>query len=263
MKICSQQHFDNMQMMCQYFESKSKDNDLYLPEFTTSKSINDIIKYEENSTEGIQKILKSLAKIEKMEHHNDVHWLDYKIHIMAVLRENGYKENDVQLKNIELNPYFIKQFNFINNTLNLKVKKSPLIIRIIIFFFAFAFFIFPLIGVILSIANRSGLNIGYFIAVGIFSLLGFYLLRVALWNTYGEETINILENKVIYEANYGWFKDAKKEMIFSDLEYSFKSVGYEEDNEAVLVLSSKEDQVESVVKMSIPQLEELIFILKP
>ncbi|SHM91842.1 hypothetical protein [Flavobacterium chilense] len=157
----------------------------------------------------------------------------------------------------------MQQFNFINNTLNLKVKKSPLIIRIIIFFFAFAFFIFPLIGVILSIANRSGLNIGYFIAVGIFSLLGFYLLRVALWNTYGEETINILENKVIYEANYGWFKDAKKEMIFSDLEYSFKSVGYEEDNEAVLVLSSKEDQVESVVKMSIPQLEELIFILKP
>lgn len=157
----------------------------------------------------------------------------------------------------------MQQFNFINNTLNLKVKKSPLIIRIIIFFFAFTFFIFPLIGVILSIANRSGLNIGYFIAVGIFSLLGFYLLRVALWNTYGEETINILENKVIYEANYGWFKDAKKEMIFSDLEYSFKSVGYEEDNEAVLVLSSKEDQVESVVKMSIPQLEELIFILKP
>lgn len=138
-----------------------------------------------------------------------------------------------------------------------------MIIRIIIFFFAFAFFIFPLIGVILSIANRSGLNIGYFIAVGIFSLLGFYLLRVALWNTYGEETIKILENKVIYEANYGWFKDAKKEMIFSDLEYSFKSVGYEEDNEAVLVLSSKEDQVESVVKMSRTQLEELIFILKP
>jgi|GEM_PF-5609187 len=49
-------------------------------------------------------------------------------------------------------------------------------------------------------------------------------------------------------------------MIFSDLEYSFKSVGYEEDYEAVLVISYKEDQVESVVKMPMTQLEELIFI---
>ncbi|CAD0008786.1 hypothetical protein [Flavobacterium chungangense] len=53
MEIYSQEHFEKMQMMCRYFESHSKVNELYLPEFTISKSINDVIEYEENNVEGI------------------------------------------------------------------------------------------------------------------------------------------------------------------------------------------------------------------
>jgi len=85
----------------------------------------------------------------------------------------------------------MQQFNFRNNTLNLKVKKSPLAVRIVMFFFAFAFFIFPLVGTIVSVLIGGGLQIGYFIWIEIFGLMGFYLLRVSLWNTYGEETIEI------------------------------------------------------------------------
>ena len=157
----------------------------------------------------------------------------------------------------------MQQFNFKNNTLNLKVKKSPLVIRIIMFFFAFAFFSLPVLGTIWGLVLGGGLEIGYFIGIGLFSVMGFYLLRVALWNTYGEETIEILENKIIYEANYGWFKDGKKEIVISDPSYSFKSVGYEEDNEGVLVISSENAQMESVVKMPIEQIEALLFVLEP
>lgn len=157
----------------------------------------------------------------------------------------------------------MQQYNFKNNILNLRVKKSPLAIRVVMFFFAFAFFVFPILGVIVDVLTGGRLQFGYLIGIGIFALMGFYLLRVSLWNTYGEETIEILDGKVIYEANYGWFKDGKKEIIITNLKYSFKSVGYEEDNEGVLVISSENAQVESVVKMPMEEMESLLFILEP
>lgn len=157
----------------------------------------------------------------------------------------------------------MQQFSFKNNTLNLKVKKSPLAVRIVMFFFAFAFFLFPILGTIVGVLTGGGLEIGYFIGIGIFGLMGFYLLRVSLWNTYGEETIEVLNNRVIYEANYGWFKDGKKEIVISTPKYSYKSVGYEEDNEGVLVISSENTQLESVIKMPMAQIEALLFILEP
>lgn len=157
----------------------------------------------------------------------------------------------------------MEQFNFKNNILNLKVKKSPLAVRIVMFFFAFAFFVFPILGTIGALLAGSGLQFSYLLGIGIFALMGFYLLRVSLWNTYGEETIEILENTIIYEVDYRWFKDGKKEITITTVpEYSFKSAGYEEDDEAVLVITSEESQMESVVKMPIAHLKELILILQ-
>lgn len=157
----------------------------------------------------------------------------------------------------------MQQYHFKNNVLNLKVKKSPLAVRIVMFFLTFTFFIFPITGTIIGLLTGSGLHFGYFIGIGLFSLMGFYLLRLSLWNTFGEEMIEVLEDKIIYEANYGWFKDGKKEVPITIPAYSFKSVGYEEDNEAVLVITSEESQLESVVKMPMSEMESLLFILEP
>lgn len=156
----------------------------------------------------------------------------------------------------------MQQYYIQNNTLNLKVKKSRMLVRTVMFALAFSFFVFPVLGVIFSIASGSGLHFGYFIAIGIFGLMGFYLLRVSLWNTYGEEIIDFLPNKIIYEANYGWFKDAKKEIELILPHYSFKSVGYEEDNEAVLIITCQNSEIETAIKMPMIQVEELILILK-
>ncbi|MFB3389731.1 hypothetical protein [Flavobacterium sp. LAR06] len=157
----------------------------------------------------------------------------------------------------------MQQYNFKNNILNLKVKKSPFAVRIVMFFFAFAFFVFPIAGTMVGVLTGSGLHFGYFIGIGLFSLMGFYFLRLSLWNTYGEERIEILENKIIYEANYGWFKDGKKEFAIINPNYSFKAVGYEEDNEGVLIISSEQSQMESVVKIPMNDLESLLYILEP
>ena len=74
----------------------------------------------------------------------------------------------------------MKQFDFQANKLFLKVRKTPLIIRVIFFAFAFAFFILPIISLIFSISNGNGLKFGHFIFMGAFGLMGFYLLRLSL-----------------------------------------------------------------------------------
>ena len=154
------------------------------------------------------------------------------------------------------------QFVLENNQLKLTVRKSPFIIRITLYLFAFAFFIFPTAGTIASIALGEGLHFGFIIGIGIFSLFGFYLLRVALWNTYGEEIIQYSKNEIVYEANYRWFRDAKKTIKSENLTYFVSPVGYEEDNEGILIIDNGRETIECAVKMPQQQIEELILLCK-
>ncbi|MEN2402200.1 hypothetical protein GKZ90_0020590 [Flavobacterium sp. MC2016-06] len=153
------------------------------------------------------------------------------------------------------------QYNLKNNQLKLSVKKSPFIIRYLLFLIAFMTFTLPILGMIGSVVTGNGFDFGFLIGIGLFSLLAFYLFRIALWNTYGEEIILFSKNEIIYEANYGWFRDAKKTIENQNINYDFSKVGYEEDNEAVLILNNGKEAIECAVKMKQVQIEELILIL--
>lgn len=175
----------------------------------------------------------------------------------------------------------MKQFELQNNILRLRVKKAPVLIRIFLFLFAFLLFTGPLFGVITSAANGGGFHLGFFAVIFIFGLLGFYLLRNALWNTYGEELIQFNGHEISYEANYGWFKDGKKVVKIEVIHFSIRTIGYVDENLGMLIISNSDlnlkssdtrqlDQItnegdikiESVVKMPIDQLEELIGLLE-
>jgi energy-coupling factor transporter transmembrane protein EcfT len=156
----------------------------------------------------------------------------------------------------------MKQFNFEDNTLILKVKKAPIFMRGIMFLISFLSFILPLIGIIIAISLGNKFHFGFLIGVGFFGLIGFYLLRISLWNTYGEETIKFNSSEIEYEANYGWFKDGKKINNIDKPVYSIKQIGYVDDKKGALVLEEGNIKIESVVKIPINQLEELIEILK-
>lgn len=156
----------------------------------------------------------------------------------------------------------MKQFSIEGKTITLKVKKSPIIVRGIMFLFAFASFILPIIGMIAGISSRKGFHMGYLVGIFLFGLIGFYLLRISLWNTYGVETIKLFTAQIEYEADYGWFKDGKKSIQLNNLKLSINHVGYQEDNLGTLVVSDDNEKIESVVKMHINQLEELINEIK-
>lgn len=156
----------------------------------------------------------------------------------------------------------MKQYSLNEKIIVLKVKKSPLFIRIVMFFFAFASFLIPVVATIMSIAIGKGLQIGYFIGLFLFGLIGFRLLKIALWNTYGKETIIWNSSTLKYEANYGWFNDQTKTIKLSKIDFFINKIGYAEEKIGTLVIGDESEKIESAIKMPTVQIEELIVKLK-
>jgi len=153
----------------------------------------------------------------------------------------------------------MKQYQLNGNVLTLNVKKAPAFLRSVMFLFAFLFFIMPLAGMVLYMAIGNGFHIGFLFGMFFFGLMGFYLLRIALWNTYGNEVISITKNHINYIADYGWFKDGKKQNeITAPIVYSIRQIGYEDDNTGGLVIGLEEPYIICATKMPIDELQELI-----
>lgn len=114
----------------------------------------------------------------------------------------------------------------------------------------------------MAISIGMRFQIAFLVGLFLFGLAGFYLLRMSLWNTYGEETIKLQSPRIEYEANYKWFKDGKKSISPTNLVFSINQIGYEEDKLGTLVVGNDNEQIASVVKMPMHQIEELINELK-
>tara|TARA_R110002096_G_scaffold21043_5_gene68617 strand:- start:6792 stop:7178 length:387 start_codon:yes stop_codon:yes gene_type:complete len=113
----------------------------------------------------------------------------------------------------------------------------------------------------LSIALIYGeeIRITHFISFVIFSLIGFYMLRISLWNSFGNEIISFQKDKIMYQADYGWFK--AKEKIYPNqgpLRFDKRQIGYEEDNLALLSIFSEEINIDSVCKIDKQELDKLL-----
>ncbi|CAL2101239.1 conserved protein of unknown function [Tenacibaculum sp. 190130A14a] len=94
MKIISNKHFEQMEIMCRNFEERSKNNLLFLPQHKVSKKINSLIRSIEKPTDLELNTIADLVKnIENIEHYGGSAWHDYKIHVNAILKENGFKFN--------------------------------------------------------------------------------------------------------------------------------------------------------------------------
>lgn len=94
MKIVSLEHFERMQMMSQAFERESNNYSEVWPEFQASKAINNLIESLANpNASDFQEIETILTSVDNVAHRNGSQWYDYKIHVMATLRVNGYNMN--------------------------------------------------------------------------------------------------------------------------------------------------------------------------
>ena len=132
------------------------------------------------------------------------------------------------------------------------------------FIFSFMLLTLPLFSMISYISAGKGLNSGFFISILIFGLIGFYMLRVTLWNTFGKEELVFYKNQCSYVANYGWFKDKIKTEPFDTINFAKNPVGYLEDNNYTLVVEdfNGDNEIICVTKMKEVDLEKLIRELK-
>ena len=97
-------------------------------------------------------------------------------------------------------------------------KKTPLMIRFFLGLLVLVCALIPVIVLTVVALNRKGLHIGIFLAFFLFWGLGFMILRIFLWNSFGKEILYLQKDKIIYLADYKYFRDARQEIEIEELE---------------------------------------------
>ena len=157
----------------------------------------------------------------------------------------------------------MKQYSLTGNKLHLKVKKTPFLVRIFLISLTSFIFLMPFISAILIISSDSEFKLGNFLLFIFCGLVGFYFLRLTLWNIYGREIIIFKENKFSYNTDYKWFKGKMQHLEINEpLEFGINPIGYEEDFKGALEISSGELFFHCVTKMPEAELKELIIELE-
>lgn len=152
----------------------------------------------------------------------------------------------------------MKQYEIKGDDVILRVKQAPVFVRGLLFVVAFLFFIHPFVGIIFYAPFGEGFHFWYFIWLVVYGVLGFYLLRLALWNTYGKEKITISKNSINYFVDYGWFKDRiKQSKTEAPITFSINPIGHT-DKRGRLVIGQNDTAINSAIRMPLPQLQELI-----
>jgi hypothetical protein len=152
-----------------------------------------------------------------------------------------------------------KRYNLTDKTLELYVKKSPLLGRVFILFLAFISMALPIMGMVFRYLDGDSFHFGFLIGLGIFSLLSFYFIRLFLWNTYGKEIITIGETTVSYYVDYHYFKGNQQEITCKELEFEIEQIGFEEEKLGRLIIAANDKEfIHSSVNMDLRELEEVI-----
>lgn len=83
--------FDEMGQICEYFRRNAQDQPLFEPEFKTASFINAIIEsLSDLQQEDVVRILHAINATEDIEHYEGSGWMDYKMHLNALLKKNGF-----------------------------------------------------------------------------------------------------------------------------------------------------------------------------
>lgn len=85
----------------------------------------------------------------------------------------------------------MNQIEFKDNILILRVKKSNIFSRSILYLITVLSAVLPLGGFFVNLINGGEFKFFNLIFLLLFGLIFFYMLRISLWNTYGKEVINI------------------------------------------------------------------------
>lgn len=152
----------------------------------------------------------------------------------------------------------MRQYNLEKGKLTLYVKAAQFGVVAALYILAFIGFLAPLTSLVFSLMAGASIGFGIIISFIIFGLVGFFLLRMALWNSFGKEHLEINANMISYVADYGWFTDGQKTIRSKIFTLSTQQVGYANDKTGVLVIKHESGEFNCVAKLPLVQLDEII-----
>lgn len=136
------------------------------------------------------------------------------------------------------------------DTVMISARKGPLGIRLFLWLILIINLLAPIIGAVFFLSQGDGPHLGIFLAIGLTWLIGFYLLRIIMWNTAGKELISLGANQITYVADYKWFKGGENQFeINEELEVIANTWGSNE-NFVRLLIQSGTNSIESVLDIS-------------
>lgn len=90
--------------------------------------------------------------------------------------------------------------------------KAPFSIRLFLSIFMIIGFVTPVISLAVSFYKDLEIGFSFITTVIIGLLVGFYLLRLILWNTYGKEILSVSADRIDYYCDYRYFRGNRKSL---------------------------------------------------
>jgi hypothetical protein len=149
------------------------------------------------------------------------------------------------------------QVNIDGYRLIITTNKSPLIVRLIFAFLLVVSFLIPLVAIYFAINYVDGLQFGLIITFLIFWGIGYYILRLFLWNTYGQEILTLNSENVSYVADFKFFKDGYQELDTKDLSAEVILDQNSSESKGHLKIQNKSSFIETVLKTKKADLDML------
>lgn len=155
-----------------------------------------------------------------------------------------------------------RQINIEGNQLTISARKTPLFIRIMLTLFLVIIALIPIAVTIFTLTYGDGPHIGIAFSYLLCWGVGFYLLRIVLWNSVGKEILILNPETVSYVADYKLFKDGRKAIPTRELQTEI--IYEDEPNRALgrLMLISNLTSIETVLLTTIEELEEVRKVIK-
>lgn len=149
------------------------------------------------------------------------------------------------------------QIKLNSSQLIISVKKAPIFIRIILMLFLTVLILIPVAVMFFVLNYGDGFHIGIALSFILCWGVGFYILRVTLWNMVGREVLTLNPERILYIADYRLFKDRRQEITTENLETEIIYENELNKSFSRLRLKNKSTNIETVIPTKITELEEI------
>ena len=149
------------------------------------------------------------------------------------------------------------QIKINDSQVSISARKAPVFIRLILTLILSVLILIPIAVTFYYLVYQDGPHIGIAMSFILCWGVGFYLLRITLWNWAGQEILTLNQENISYNADYRFFKDGRKEIVLKDLE---TEIIYEDESNKQLGrlrLKNKSTSIESVLQVRISELKVL------